>query len=316
MQRNIYIITLAPAIDYILWFDNFQKTKTNRPFATDKYAAGKGIHISMLLNSLDQMNESIIFTKGCFENFFLKDLEKNKINFKNFNATQDIRINLKIIDNDQTESSAKAPEIDYSEINKMKNYLLNKMTEKDILILTGSVPTTLGDNIYQELGQIAQEKRCLLIIDAFGPLLINGLTNEPFLIKPNVEELAQTTNMQIKNKKDIIKASNIMLKLGAKNVLVSNGNKGAILINKEKIYFANIPKTNFKLNNAAGSGDSMLAGFVKSYLEENDFTKALKWAVLSGSATAFSRRIADKAMMKKMVQYLDTINIKIINNTE
>ncbi|WP_338969356.1 1-phosphofructokinase family hexose kinase [Spiroplasma endosymbiont of Labia minor] len=313
MTKKIYVLTLSPALDYILKFDDFKKGKTNRPITTDIYAAGKGIHVSMMLNVLNQDNESIIFINGLMESFFLNDLNKSKINYKKFNSAQNIRINLKIIDDSQTEASAKAPAIISTEIDKLKWYLDEVLTKNDVLIISGSSPDNLGNYIYKELGAIANKNTALLVIDSFGVLLLNSLTEKPFLIKPNLEELETTLNVKINNDEDLISAANKLIQLGTQNVLVSKGNKGAILITKDKVFSASIPKTIFKLNNAAGAGDSMLAGFIQKFIETNDFEKSFKTSILCGSATAYSERIADAKMIEMINKFENTINIKIID---
>ncbi|AME12887.1 1-phosphofructokinase [Mycoplasma mycoides subsp. mycoides] len=95
MHNKIHIVSLSPSIDYILKFDNFLKNKTNRPKSQYMYAAGKAIHISMLLNRLNIDNELLVFTNGSFETFFYNDLKKNKLNIKNLSQMVILELILK-----------------------------------------------------------------------------------------------------------------------------------------------------------------------------------------------------------------------------
>jgi 1-phosphofructokinase len=244
MKQKIYTITLAPAFDYVLKFNSFEKNKTNRPFSRDLYAAGKGVHVSMMLNNFQQKSEAIIFTSGNLKSYFLKDLTKNKVNFKNFNSVEEIRINLKLLDVDQTESSVLSPKIEFEEISHLKKYLKKKLKKDDLVIIAGSSPKNLGEKIYFEIGKIVQQKAAYLIVDAFGPLLSNTFKAQPFLIKPNLEELELTSQKKLTSLEEIIAVGKEILNQGVKNILLSLGKDGAMLMNREKTYLCSIPKTN------------------------------------------------------------------------
>ncbi|UZK64575.1 1-phosphofructokinase family hexose kinase [Mycoplasma mycoides subsp. capri] len=313
MHNKIYIVSLSPSIDYILKFENFLKNKTNRPKNQYMYAAGKAIHISMLLNRLNIDNELLVFTNGSFETFFYNNLKKEQIRYKKFKSNGDIRINLKIIDNEQTESSSYAPEINISELNKLKKYLNNILQQDDVLILTGSLPINADTNIYAELVELANLKRAYSVVDTFKEPLLKAVEQQPFLIKPNKDELEATFNKELQNDSDIINQSKILLQKGCKNVLVSLGSDGAILVTSTKIYKASLPKWNYKVDNVAGAGDSMIAGFITKYLQTNDYIKALKFSLICGSATAFSYKIASKEFIDELSNYVDKIEVNEIN---
>jgi len=314
MKRNIYTLTLSPAFDYVLKFNNFEKNKTNRALFRDMYAAGKGVHVSMLLKNLNQESEAIIFTSGNLEEYFLNDLTKNNVKFKNFKSEEEIRINLKLIDHEQTESNVISPKISQEEIDRLKQYLSDNLKEDDLVVISGSSPEGLGKNVYFEIGQIVTDKSAHLVVDAFGPLLTNTFKAKPFLIKPNLEELELTSQRKLTSLAEIIEAGQEIINQGVENVLVSLGKDGAMLITKEKTYIGSIPKTNLELVNAAGAGDSLLAGFIKTYFDTHDFEQALKFGIISGSATAYSNRIASLEMINNLLKFSQTIEMKVINN--
>jgi 1-phosphofructokinase len=95
-------------------------------------------------------------------------------------------------------------------------------------------------------------------------------------------------------------------------ILVSNGKNGGILITPQNAYVCSIPKTKHKLVNAAGAGDSMLAGFIVSYLQGDNLELSLKKSIISGSATAFSERIATRSMVEQMLKDIKSMKVKQI----
>jgi hydroxymethylpyrimidine/phosphomethylpyrimidine kinase len=77
-----------------------------------------------------------------------------------------------------------------------------------------------------------------LINDSAINILKKSLIKRVFLITPNIPEAEVLTKVKINNSKDMIKAANILLKLGAKNVLIKGGHLKSqvmqdILVNKK-----------------------------------------------------------------------------------
>ena len=124
------------------------------------------------------------------------------------------------------------------------------------------------------------------------------------MIKPNNHELAEIFNVEIKNKEDVVVYAKKLQTMGAKNVLVSMAGDGAVLVDQNNdVHITSAPKGEVK--NSVGAGDSMVAGFIYGYIKTNDFKTALKQAIATGSATAFSEDLASK---EKIDELLKTIS--------
>ncbi len=88
-------------------------------------------------------------------------------------------------------------------------------------------------------------------------LLKNRLIKKTYLITPNIPEAEVLTNMKIRNQKDMIIAGNILLKLGAKNILLKGGHlnskyvKDILFIGKKVKIFKN---KKIKTKNTHGTG--------------------------------------------------------------
>ena len=156
----------------------------------------------------------------------------------------------------------------------------------DFLILAGSIPSSMPESIYEEIVQICKKTGAEVIVDAEGDLLKSILDYRPFLIKPNHHELGQLFNKQITNPDEAIFYGKKLVEAGAKNVIVSLADKGAVYINENDAYKAAVPQGEVK--SSVGAGDSMVAGFVAQYLKTGDRKEAFRYSVASGSATAFS----------------------------
>ena len=171
-------------------------------------------------------------------------------------------------------------------------------------MLAGSIPKTLPQNIYEKILSSLYGKGIKFIVDATGELLTNVLEYQPFLIKPNKEELEETFKEKIETKEEIIEHAKKLQKMGARNVLISLGGDGAMLVTTEnKEYFLNAPKG--KVLNTVGAGDSMVAGFVAGYEKSGDYQYAFKVGLATGSASAFSMNLATSEEVANLLKEIN-----------
>ena len=148
-----------------------------------------------------------------------------------------------------------------------------------------------------------KNKNINITVDATGDLLINTLKYRPFLIKPNNHELGEIFGVNIETRKDALFYARKLQEMGARNVLVSMGSKGAVFVGENgEEYESNAPRG--EVINTTGAGDSMVALFLASYMETKDFHYAFKMGLSAGSASAFSAELATKEEILKVYRTL------------
>lgn len=202
------------------------------------------------------------------------------------------RINVKINAGTETEINGQGPVITEEAIQALYEKL-DKLEEGDVLILAGSIPNTLPEDIYERILERLSGKEIRFVVDATKDLLLKVMKYHPFLIKPNNHELGEMFNVELKRKEDIIIHAKKLQALGAQHVLVSMAGDGAILVTKDgKVYETMPPKG--KVVNSVGAGDSMVAGFITGYLNTKDMEKAFRLGVAAGSASAFCSWLATR----------------------
>ena len=294
----IYTITFNPALDYITQVENFKTGEINRTKTETILPGGKGLNVSIVLKNLGIENTALGFVAGFTGEELIRKLEAQGVRTDFVKVKEGItRINVKISsfnDNkvEETALNGMGPQITKKNIDELLNKIQN-MTGNDFVILSGNIPKNLENNIYEKICKILKEKGITFIVDSTQDLLINVLKYNPFLIKPNKEELEETLKHNIHTKEDIINSAKTLQEIGAQNVLVSLGDDGAILITKEgETYFSEAPKG--QVINTVGAGDSMVAGFLAGYYKTKDYEYALKMGVSAGSASAFSVNLATK----------------------
>jgi len=186
----IYTITFNPAVDYVVTADTFRTGKTNRTKTENIVFGGKGVNVSLLLHALNTKSIALGFIAGFTGKALREGVEKEGITTDFIEVENGFtRINLKLHAEEETELNGSGPEI--SE-NELKSFFekLGALTPQDTLVLSGSVPKSLPKDIYAQIAKLAQTKGVRLIVDAAGDLLLSTLEFQPFLVKPNREELS------------------------------------------------------------------------------------------------------------------------------
>ena len=301
----IYTVTLNPSIDYVVNMEQLVEGMVNRVSTEHFYAGGKGINVSQILNQHGISNRALGFISGFTGNFIEGSLKEKGIDTDFIRLSEGYsRINMKIkTTTDETEINGMGPHIPKTEIDKLYRQL-DLLTADDTLVLAGSIPATLPDDFYEKMMEHVQDRGVKVVVDATKNLLLNVLTYRPFLIKPNHHEIAEMFGVTISTTEDLLQYGNRLKDMGARNVLISMGGDGAILLAENgEVYRSNVPKGVVK--NSVGAGDSMVAGFIAGYEKTQCYGQALRLGAASGSATAFSSDVATAeeilALVKEIV---------------
>lgn len=299
----IYTLTLNPAIDYILALDSLKVGKINRSVNENIYFGGKGINVSLILSELGVKSVATGFVAGFTGDALIKGISSDNIKCDFVKLEKGItRINVKIRHGEETDINTQGPIVDESDIYRLFK-ILDNTASGDLLILSGSVPSNLPQDIYEKIMQRLKLKGVGFIVDAQGELLLSTLKYNPFLIKPNLDELGEIFSVKIENNEDAIKYARELRKMGAKNVIVSLGKDGAVLLDeKDREYYISACKGDTV--DSVGAGDSMLAGFIAGYLLNKDYNYALRLATAAGGATAFSQGLANREDIERLMEQL------------
>ncbi|WP_338473116.1 1-phosphofructokinase [Niallia sp. XMNu-256] len=295
----IYTLTLNPSIDYIVQLDTELKIgELNRSQREMKFPGGKGINVSRVLQRMGLESKALGFIGGFTGQYIENYLAIEKIGIDFVQISDDTRINIKLKDGQETEINGNGPTIHEEAINELLNKI-KKLTKEDLIILSGSIPSSLPTNIYEEIINNCMETGTEFIVDVGGELLKNVISFRPFLVKPNHHELGDLFQKKLHTAEEVLPYAKELVKMGAQNVIVSLAGEGAVFVNKTSAYKATVPKGEVK--SSVGAGDSMVAGFLAKYVQTNDVEKSFKYSVASGSATAFSLDLCTKESVENLL---------------
>lgn len=301
----IYTVTLNPSLDYLVSVDDFQTGYTNRTVSEQIFPGGKGINVSLLLTEMGIRNVALGFLAGFTGEEIKKQVELRNC-MQNFIFLPDglSRINVKLKSIEGTEINGRGPQLTEADLQKLYAQL-SALKENDILVLAGSIPFSVPDSIYRDILKSLAGKKVMTVVDATGDLLVNVLEYRPFLIKPNIHELGELFGAVLSDRAAVIPYARKLQAMGAQNVLVSLAGAGAVLLDANgAVHESCAPKG--QLKNGVGAGDSMVAGFLTGWLENNSYRHAFHMGLAAGSASAFSETMATRSEIQNTLRQLET----------
>ncbi|WP_367926253.1 1-phosphofructokinase [uncultured Ruthenibacterium sp.] len=296
----VYTVTLNPAIDYVVGVEQFRTGTLNRASRELVQVGGKGINVSMLLNRLAVETTAMGFIAGFtgreIERFLIKEgIKTDFVQIENGFS----RINVKLKSACETEINGRGPRVSEKELEALERKL-DLLKADDFLVLAGSIPPTIPANFYEKVLSRLAGNGVKFIVDAEGTLLTDTLKFRPFLVKPNQMELEGIFHLKKISVPQIEECTRQLQQWGARNVLVSLGENGAVLLDEDGI-FHTMEAPHGIVKNSVGAGDSMVAGFLAGWLKSNDPVQALRIGIAAGSATAFADGIAERQEIERLL---------------
>ena len=298
----IYTVTFNPAIDYVIRIDQLQVGYVNRSQSEEVYFGGKGINVSMVLSELGIKSKALGFVAGFTGNAVERGVQDKGVETDFIHLSDGFsRINVKIKSAKETELNGQGPKISGEAIELLYEKL-DELKDGDTLVLAGSIPNTLPADIYEKILAGLSGKKIKAVVDATNQLLMNVLKYKPFLVKPNNFELGEMFGVELKTTDEIIEYAKKLKDMGAVNVLISMAGDGAVLVDE----YGNVHACEAckgQVVNSVGAGDSMVAGFIAG-AESGDYEYALKLGTAAGGATAFSKGLAEKEEIQKLLMQM------------
>jgi 1-phosphofructokinase family hexose kinase len=283
----INTVTLNPAADKVFFIDEFKRNSTNRIKDCRDAIGGKGTHVSINLKLLGMDSRAFGVCYGETGKRILEiqsgyGLKPSFVYRKEGNS----RTNYVVIENCGastliTERGMPFTEDDFSDLMSLMQKEINS---GDFLVIAGDA-SNADPAINGRIIRGLEEKKLKVFLDTSGAALKECAGLEPFLLKPNLEELSFLCGRKITEQTDdVIEAVKSLSHYRISVIAVSLGKEGSILYAKEGIYKAEAPLV--KAVNTTGCGDCFLAGLVYGYANELSIEETLRIAAGSSAAKA------------------------------
>lgn len=299
----IYTLTFNPAVDYVMHPLTLDMGFTNRSSNEEVRCGGNGINVSSILNELNVDTICLGIIAGFTGDYILDTLQQAGVTCNFVRLTKGFtRINVKLNGIVMTIINGMGPKIPNEKVDELFGRL-DRIKAHDTLVLTGSIPQCLPDDMYDIIMTRLAGRGIRFVVDAPGSLLLQSLPAKPFLIKPNNHELGRLFDVNPETPQECLPYARLLHERGAQNVVVSCGGEGSALVAEDgSEYTTGVPPC--RLVNATGSGDSMVAGFLARLDAGQDYQDALMFASACGSATAASKGLAERSTIDKFYESL------------
>jgi 1-phosphofructokinase len=303
----IFTCTLNPSIDYILSVSDFKYGGLNRGTDPSYFPGGKGINVSRILTRLAIPSTALGFSGGFTGAFIEQTLRDEGVDTDFIHINDHTRINLKLKGEKETEINGPGAKLTAEAIDQFVAQI-DQLTKDDYLVLAGSLPHDLPDDFYLQMVKRLRDKSVKLVLDTSSEALKKMVGEPLFLIKPNHHELGELFDVEITSKQQAIHYAKQLHDSGITHVIISMGGDGAIYLHDHTIYEATVPKGT--VINTVGAGDSTVAGFLAGLSRGYEPVDAFRLAVASGSATAFTKDLAEKKAMETLFERV-TVDVTV-----
>ena len=301
---KIITLTLNPAFDMHCFAKDFKPFCENLADVTALDAGGKGVNISRALTSLGVENKALVVLGKDNGDAFRRALKEDKIEGIFIETDGRIRENITLHTNDapETRISFRGFRADASLLCRVREALDKEVDSDTVLTFTGSLPAGIGADEARELLCEMKAKGARIVIDSRSFTLDDIKAVRPWLIKPNEEEIALYSALEVCDLKSAARAADELRADCADNVMISLGGAGAVLACEDRIFSANAPK--IEVLSTIGAGDSSIAGFIAAAREGVPYSDMLARAVAYGSAacTTEGTRPPEKETVKTLLE--------------
>ncbi len=284
----IYTVTANPALDRFIEVQELRNDDANRIESEKSYAGGKGIDASRVIQVLGGQSVALGFIGG-FNGMELEQRLLRQGVVCDFVETRgDTRTNIIIYvrsTGSYTTFNAKGPDVNEVETKELLDKI-RRLEDVSYMIISGSIPTGVGLDIYRQIVDIARKKGAFVALDADGEVMRNGIEAGPSIIKPNIHELGRLMGRDISDIKGALDAAVELKKKEIDIILVSMGGKGALLVSDSTRLIAVPPK--ITLGSTVGAGDSLLAAFVLGHFQGRRLSECLRFGVAAGAASSMT----------------------------
>ncbi|MDI6703678.1 MAG: 1-phosphofructokinase [bacterium] len=285
----IYTITLNPSLDKTVVVKNLVFEDVNRVEKIYTDPGGKGINVSRVIHKFRGDTTSSGLLGGYTGEHIEKLLIKKGINTDFVYTKGETRTNILIFDtgrHTQAKINEPGPLISANEIDLLLQKILSLSLKVRILVLAGSIPPGVPLDIYCKIIKICHRKNILTILDADTEALKFGIKANPFLIKLNIHEIERLLGKKLFSKTSLIEGARTLSKMGIKIVVVSQGEKGVIVVKDNHIWESTPPKV--QVSSTVGAGESFLAGFSLMLLQKKEMEEVIRFATACGTAAVLT----------------------------
>jgi 1-phosphofructokinase len=255
------ILALNPSIDAEWRVDDVLWEEKNNVQSERRWAGGKGINVARWLKHLGGKPQLLLPLGGDTGLELAGYLHDEKIPAHIIHLHESTRVNVIVTTKRrrQMRFNPLGPMLSPQEWSEIQRQVKRRLSDADLLVLSGSLPRGVPVSVYRELIRQAHHAGVRTLLDCDGPAFVAGVKARPYLVKPNEHELAQWWGKAVKSEHQIATAARALSKKTGGWVLVSRGAKRSLLVNLERNFQTFAAPECPTPKNTVGAGDALLA---------------------------------------------------------
>jgi len=292
-KEKIITIGISPCWDVFCRVDGLEWGEHKQISSQDFRPAGKALNISRALAWMQTESRAA----GLWGRDDYPQMKQQTAALSRFVKTRftvvdgRTRQNINIIDQKNNREVHLRSMSGLSSKKAMKNLYrdLSKIIGRDrICVFAGSLGEMSFLPEVLRIVRMCRERRANVVVDSSGPML-KAIVNEGglWLIKPNVQELGELLDEKLPDSHQALLKTGETLLDRVEHILISRGEKGAILITAEGSYQVQYQGKAGAVQSTLGCGDYLLAGFLKGWTRKGDLRSAVQTALKAGTARAW-----------------------------
>lgn len=306
----IFTVTLNPAVDREMTVDAISFDTVLRASDWRVDCGGKGFNVARMLKSLGISSVALGFAAGKSGEMLNDKLQSLGIETDFVWVGGETRTNVSIVsaENGQyVKVNEPGPAITGADLTQLAKKIGDRVKEGDWWVLAGSLPPGVPPTYYTELISIIQSAGAKVFLDTSDEALRQNCAAKPLLVKPNDEEAHGLTGLPVGTKEEIAVVGAAISEMGPRNVIISLGKEGAVLVDNGKAWLAASPE--ITAANPIGAGDSMVAGVVWGLSRGDSMQDALCKGIACGAATA-SQKGTSVGSLEQVNQLLAKVELR------
>jgi 1-phosphofructokinase family hexose kinase len=316
MKKFVLTFTPNPALDLSGEVDQVIPNEKNYVHKEKRNPGGNAINVARVLTRLGTSAIASGFLGGSTGRELVQLLKAEKVPTDFIPIAENTRINITVQNlktHDQTRLSFPGPKISAQEESCALQYLDRKQKQISLAVIGGSFPEN-----YSFLDANQWIRQCVgfnipVVVDVPGKYLKKLRHEKMFFIKPNFTEWVQATGFRSLKKENLLQKVIDFTRNYFKHtewICISSFGGGALLIGRERVYHALLPK--LTVRSTVGAGDSMVAGWIHGVSAQYTPVDCLRIAMACAGATLQTRgtALADAKEVRRLFSKIKVFEVQ------
>ncbi|MFP4353269.1 MAG: 1-phosphofructokinase family hexose kinase [Puniceicoccaceae bacterium] len=290
-MTKVWTLTMNPSIDLGAEVESVVPDVKLRCSAPSIEPGGGGVNVARALRRVES-GATAIFPEGAgLGAFYRRLIEEEGVDCRTFAIHGFMhRINNHFRETEsrrQYRFNLPGPEMWESEWRSALDLIEDLLEEKDILVMSGSLPPGVPAKFTRLVAETAGNAGALFVLDAPGEVLLELKGAPVGWITPNRKEFEEWIGRRLDGDRLEEELESSLGESAFENVLLTLGSDGAVCASGEE-GVSRIRAPEVEKVSAVGAGDSAVAGLVLGLVRGEDHRTACEWAVAAGSAAVMS----------------------------